>query len=85
MTKPDTNGRIKLSWAQVAWAVGMMLMLGGAWADLRVQLEHVGTIVETNTARITSIEQRNIRRDAELMRDAIVGTARASERPKPRR
>lgn len=81
----ETNGRIRMSWAQIAWSVSMMLMIGGAWADLRVKLEHVGTVVEGNTSRIISIEQRNARRDAELMRGYIVGTARADEGPKPRR
>ena len=39
MTAPhEANGRIKLSWQQIAWGITMALSLGAAWMDLRIQV-----------------------------------------------
>lgn len=42
----DPNNRIRLSWAQIAWGIGMFLLVASAWADMRVQLSEVKSSVE---------------------------------------
>lgn len=34
----ESNGRIKLSWAQIAWAIATIATVIGAWYDTRTQI-----------------------------------------------
>lgn len=34
----EANGRIKLSWAQVAWAIATIAAVLGSWYDTRAQI-----------------------------------------------
>lgn len=78
----DDNGRIRLTWGQIAWGIGMMMMIGGAWADLRIgqarMEEKYSERTASNTARISVLENRANEWHA-------VGEANAAEGTKPRR
>lgn len=37
MSAPDTNGRVKLSWAQIVWAIAVLIAIISGWYDLRTQ------------------------------------------------
>ena len=37
MTTPETNGRVKLSWAQIVWAIAVLVAIISGWYDLRTQ------------------------------------------------
>lgn len=38
MTPHEQNGRIKMTWGQVVWAVSMFLMLAGMWSRMEVRM-----------------------------------------------
>ena len=52
------NGRIKLSWAQIAWGVAMIVTILGTWADLRVSMARMEGKLERHAERITALEHR---------------------------
>jgi hypothetical protein len=37
VSPPETNGRVKLSWAQIAWAIAVLVAIISGWYDLRTQ------------------------------------------------
>ena len=59
----DTNGRLKLTFSQVAWAGSMLLGMGAAWAQINVRIGAVETLMrETLPHYVTQ-------REVELMRE----------------
>lgn len=54
----EANGRIRLSFSQIAWAISMLLGVGAAWMDLRIQV----TRAEERATRIEEKVDR-LRRD----------------------
>lgn len=101
MTPAEQNGRMKLSWGQITFSIGLLVAVLAAWGDLRVSIARIETKLEGNVARIAALEARNAavgfsRMDAERMREDIlnevdpprrpgVREANAAERPRPRR
>ena len=41
MNAPAVNGRVKLSWAQIAWGIATLGAVISAWYDLRSQITGV--------------------------------------------
>ena len=39
----ESNGRIKLSWGQIAWSISLLVALGAAWYDMRESVAGVRT------------------------------------------
>lgn len=37
----NDNGRVKLTWPQVVWIIGTIVMLVSGWADIRAQIGSV--------------------------------------------
>ncbi len=91
----DQKGRIRLSWAQIAWAVGMIVAILATWGDLRVGMARVETKLDAHAVRIAALEARNevvgfTKHDAARLREDILDEvggrpAHASTRPKPRK
>lgn len=91
----EANGRIRLSWAQIAWAIAMIVAVLATWGDLRVSLARVETKMDNQESRISALEARNAnagftRDDAAKMKDDILSEvggrpAHAATRNRPRR
>ena len=82
----DQNGRIRLSWAQIAWAVAMIIAILGTWADLRVQMARVEGKLERHAERLALLEARPVvsgftQADADRMRDEIIQSVKKARRP----
>ena len=82
----ETNGRIKLSWTQIAWAVGMIVAVLGTWADLRVNMARIEGKLERHSERLAALESRNAREgftqsDADRLRDEILSEINRRRRP----
>lgn len=72
----DENGRVRLSWAQIVWAVATLAAIIGSWYDTRTQIDLVRNELKIRT------EQR----DQEHVRMwKAIDEANAAERPRPRR
>ena len=73
----EANGRIKLSWGQVAWGIAMIVAVLGTWADLRVQMARVEGKLERHAERIAALESRSTvssftQADANRMREELL-------------
>lgn len=49
--------KLRLSWQQIAWALSLLLGLGGAWVDLRVQMTKMDAKVDAITTKIDLTKQ----------------------------
>ena len=83
----DGNGRIKLSWAQIAWGVAMIVTILGTWADLRVSIARIEGKLERHAERLALLEQRNTvsgftQQDADLMREELMQAINQRRRTK---
>ncbi len=79
MTPHETNGRLKLTWAQVVWVVSMFLMLAGMWARMEVRFALLEATVQRK-ADSSEVEQirhdlvMHARGDRRLVPEAEAGT-----------
>lgn len=73
----DGNGRLKLTWGQVTWALAVLVAIISAWFDLRYQVRESNDLGRQAMARIAALEQRNLvvgftRQDADDMADSLL-------------
>lgn len=43
----EANGRIKLTWPQIAWGISVLLLVVGAWYDLRTKQIELAAKMDT--------------------------------------
>lgn len=53
----EANGRLRLSWGQIAWAIGVLVAILGSWADLRVNIAKIETRLDAQEARVNALEK----------------------------
>ena len=60
MTPHDQNGRIKMTWAQFAWGITMLLMIAGMWSrmETRMALLEVAISSKASTAEVSDLRAR---------------------------
>lgn len=73
----EENGRIRLTWGQIVWAVGVIVAVLGSWADNRVWQAKMDGRMDAIVGRVVALENRNTltgftQRDAEQMRAEIM-------------
>jgi hypothetical protein len=56
VTPHETNGRIKLTWAQIVWAVSMFIMLAGMWGRMEVRTALIEAKLE-GKASVADVEK----------------------------
>lgn len=76
MTPHETNGRIKMTWGQVVWAISMFLMLAGMWTRMEVRMALIETKLE-GKASVTEVDH------CRSLINAHIGTAQAAAVGKP--
>lgn len=79
----DANGRIRLSWAQIAWAIATMAAIMGSWADTRSQLALTRQELALR-ANADDKEHDSLRQEDQRIWGAV-REVQASERSRPRR
>lgn len=52
----EANGRLKLSWAQIAWGIAVIVGVLGSWADLRIGQARMEEKLSAQGERITRLE-----------------------------
>ena len=72
----ESNGRIKLSWAQIVWAIATIGAVIGAWADTRSQLSLIHQEIGLR------VQQAN---DEHARLWKAIDEAKSSQVPKPKR
>lgn len=62
----EDNGRIRVSWAQIIWAIALLVGVLGSWADLRIGQarqdemdQYMKGQIQNNNARLGLLELRN--------------------------
>ncbi len=76
----EQNGRVKLSWGQIVWAVGVIAAILGSWYDVRTQQE----ITRQALALHVQWEEREIARIWKAVEAAQAAPAPATARGKGR-
>jgi hypothetical protein len=71
------NGRIRLTWPQIAWGLAVLVAIIGGWYDLRYQVRGMLAVLELHNTRIVALENSNARggfsqSDAEQLKDDII-------------
>lgn len=74
----EQNGRINLSWQQIAWAIATIVAVLGSWHDTRTQIAMLRQEISLRGEAAEVERQRIWKAIDEAHADAV-------ERPRPRR
>ena len=77
------NGRIKLTWAQIAWAVATLAAVVGAWADTRAQLALIRQEIALRVIQSEMVHGQFREQDEKLWRavgDALADTKKGAKK-----
>ena len=67
----DPNGRLKLTWSQITWAIAVLVALVSAWFDLRGQQQAI--LIRLGKLEVVTSSNLYDKRDIDVMlRDAKI-------------